>query len=143
MQIGVYDDGRVGELFLQMEKATGSFADTTARDVAILISMAIQHGVPIDRMLSAITKDENGRPEGLAGALLAHLKTWAPKEDGWGAAVADTETESAPAGGLSAREQAKSMGFTGDQCSNCNSMKMQVAGHCMVCADCGTTTGCS
>jgi hypothetical protein len=41
------------------------------------------------------------------------------------------------------RETAKAQGFTGDQCTNCNSMRMQISGHCAVCADCGTTTGCS
>lgn len=41
------------------------------------------------------------------------------------------------------RDAAQQQGYTGDQCSNCFSMRMQVAGHCMVCADCGTTTGCS
>ena len=44
---------------------------------------------------------------------------------------------------LTSREVAQGQGFTGDQCSNCQSMRMQIAGHCMVCADCGTTTGCS
>ncbi len=41
------------------------------------------------------------------------------------------------------RSQAQMQGYTGDQCSNCNSMRMKVSGHCMVCEDCGTTTGCS
>jgi hypothetical protein len=41
------------------------------------------------------------------------------------------------------KEAAVQQGYTGDQCNNCFSMRMQVAGHCMVCADCGTTTGCS
>jgi len=41
------------------------------------------------------------------------------------------------------RTQAQLQGYTGDQCSNCNSMRMKVSGHCMVCEDCGTTTGCS
>ncbi len=41
------------------------------------------------------------------------------------------------------RAQAQMQGYTGDQCSNCNSMRMKVSGHCMVCEDCGTTTGCS
>ncbi len=48
--------------------------------------------------------------------------------------VSDTLTE---------REIARSQGFTGDTCSNCGGAHMQVAGHCYVCADCGTTTGCS
>lgn len=50
----------------------------------------------------------------------------------------DSETVSAMS-----RDQAIQMGFTGDQCDNCQSMKMQVTGHCATCAECGTTTGCS
>jgi hypothetical protein len=41
------------------------------------------------------------------------------------------------------RASAQRQGYTGDACSNCGSLRMQVAGHCTVCADCGTTTGCS
>lgn len=41
------------------------------------------------------------------------------------------------------RQAAKSQGYTGDQCVRCNSMRMKVDGHCSVCEDCGTTTGCS
>lgn len=40
-------------------------------------------------------------------------------------------------------EQARASGYTGDQCTNCNSLKMRVSGHCLCCDDCGTTTGCS
>jgi ribonucleoside-diphosphate reductase alpha chain len=41
------------------------------------------------------------------------------------------------------RQEAQMKGYTGDQCTNCNSMRMKVSGHCLVCEDCGTTTGCS
>lgn len=41
------------------------------------------------------------------------------------------------------RAQAVQSGYTGDQCSHCSSMRMKISGHCMVCEDCGTTTGCS
>jgi ribonucleoside-diphosphate reductase alpha chain len=41
------------------------------------------------------------------------------------------------------RMQAQQSGYTGDQCDNCSSMKMKISGHCMVCDECGTTTGCS
>lgn len=41
------------------------------------------------------------------------------------------------------RSMAKAQGYTGDECSNCHGMRMKMAGHCMVCEDCGTTTGCS
>lgn len=41
------------------------------------------------------------------------------------------------------RQEAIQSGFTGDQCMSCNSMHMKISGHCLVCTDCGTTTGCS
>lgn len=41
------------------------------------------------------------------------------------------------------RDMFKQMGYTGSQCSNCNSSRMKVSGHCEVCEECGTTTGCS
>jgi ribonucleoside-diphosphate reductase alpha chain len=41
------------------------------------------------------------------------------------------------------RAEARMKGYTGDQCTNCSSMRMKVSGHCLVCEDCGTTTGCS
>jgi ribonucleoside-diphosphate reductase alpha chain len=41
------------------------------------------------------------------------------------------------------RQMAKAQGFTGDTCTNCGSMKMKRNGSCMVCIECGTTTGCS
>jgi hypothetical protein len=53
------------------------------------------------------------------------------------------ETPVAGPGAALTRVAAVQQGYTGDQCSNCFSMRMQIAGHCMVCADCGTTTGCS
>lgn len=41
------------------------------------------------------------------------------------------------------RADIQAQGYTGDNCSNCGSMRMRVAGHCLCCDDCGTTTGCS
>ena len=39
--------------------------------------------------------------------------------------------------------EARILGFTGDSCAECGSMKMVRNGTCMKCIDCGTTTGCS
>lgn len=39
--------------------------------------------------------------------------------------------------------KARAMGYTGDPCPSCSSMKMKRNGSCMVCEDCGETTGCS
>ncbi len=41
------------------------------------------------------------------------------------------------------RVTAKAQGFTGDTCTNCGSMKMKRNGSCLLCIECGNTTGCS
>jgi hypothetical protein len=41
------------------------------------------------------------------------------------------------------RENATGMGYTGDACDHCGSMRMKHTGHCNTCEECGTTTGCS
>lgn len=40
-------------------------------------------------------------------------------------------------------EQAKTSGFTGNQCNECGSMQMVRNGACEKCQSCGATTGCS
>lgn len=41
------------------------------------------------------------------------------------------------------RKVARLSGYTGDACSNCQSMQVKRNGSCLVCEACGTTTGCS
>lgn len=38
---------------------------------------------------------------------------------------------------------AKAIGYTGEQCENCGSIRVRRNGSCTVCDDCGTTSGCS
>lgn len=153
MQVGCYDDGRVGEVFLGQEKNAGTLMDVLARDTAILISMCLQHGCPPERILSALTKDETGRSEGLAGAVLEQIVAWAPKRDGWGskpAGAAQPEgisgdgprAAAAPPPTMDTRT-ARQLGFTGDQCVSCRSFTMVRNGTCLKCETCGATTGCS
>ncbi|MFN3909773.1 MAG: vitamin B12-dependent ribonucleotide reductase [Candidatus Anstonellaceae archaeon] len=40
-------------------------------------------------------------------------------------------------------KHAKSLGYSGEQCPTCGSMKMKRNGNCLLCEDCGETTGCS
>jgi ribonucleoside-diphosphate reductase alpha chain len=44
---------------------------------------------------------------------------------------------------LDERKIAILSGYTGDSCSRCAGMRMRRNGTCMVCEECGTTTGCS
>jgi ribonucleoside-diphosphate reductase alpha chain len=60
------------------------------------------------------------------------------------AAVMETETAVATVNAAAEKyKQARLMGFTGDDCSECGSMKMVRNGTCTKCLDCGSTSGCS
>lgn len=58
-------------------------------------------------------------------------------------ATAPTNPATELGAGRMTRDQARGQGYTGNSCTHCGSLKMQIAGHCEVCAECGTTTGCS
>jgi hypothetical protein len=57
------------EVFLNCGKS-GTQAETLARDSAVLLSIALQHGVPIEEMQHAITRNVDGSPQGPIGRLL-------------------------------------------------------------------------
>jgi hypothetical protein len=67
--ISRFADGRIGELFLNNHKA-GNQTDTNARDAAIVLSFALQHGADIQTIRAALCRDGNGRPLGPLGAAL-------------------------------------------------------------------------
>ena len=67
--LGFFDDGRLGEIFISSPKV-GTDADIAVRDAAILASFALQHGVTVETVRSAMTRDARGRPEGVLGTLL-------------------------------------------------------------------------
>jgi len=69
-----YPDGRISELFLNNHKA-GNQSDTNARDAAIVLSFALQHGASIEAIRRALCRDSEGRPLGPLGAALDLLAT--------------------------------------------------------------------
>ena len=54
VRTGEYDDGKLGELFIDMAKA-GSTIQGLLDTVAILTSLGLQHGVPLDEYVEAFT----------------------------------------------------------------------------------------
>jgi hypothetical protein len=62
-------DGSLAEIFLQNHKA-GSMAGINAQDAAVLASLALQHGVPLDVIRRALMRDARGRASGPLGAAL-------------------------------------------------------------------------
>jgi hypothetical protein len=73
VQVGFYPDGRPGEVFMGMAKAAGTGMDVEARDIAILISLLLQHGATPATIAHALTRRADGGAEGLAGTVLAAL----------------------------------------------------------------------
>ncbi|MGJ0507407.1 MAG: hypothetical protein ACR652_09775 [Methylocystis sp.] len=67
--VGRFPDGRVAELFIDSEKASTDAADD-ARDAAVAVSLALQHGTPLEAIRGAVTRDAAGRPAGIIGAVL-------------------------------------------------------------------------
>jgi hypothetical protein len=70
--IGCYEDFNAGELFINPigNAGKGSAIEALARDAAILISLGLQYGVPIETMRGAITRDDKEQPMTLIGAVL-------------------------------------------------------------------------
>jgi hypothetical protein len=67
-----FEDGAVGELFLQNSKP-GSQLDSYARDAAIAASLAMQHGCGIDTLRRAALREEDGTPSTPLGAALDRI----------------------------------------------------------------------
>src|SRR5580704_14342897 len=67
--VGRFADGSVGEVFLNNHKSN-SASDANARDSAIVASLALQHGVPLETIRRALLRDSQGRPSTPLGAAL-------------------------------------------------------------------------
>jgi ribonucleoside-diphosphate reductase alpha chain len=57
--IARYDDGRLAEIFISNHKS-GSDADAAAKDSAVVCSIALQHGVPVEIIRHALLRDGRG-----------------------------------------------------------------------------------
>jgi ribonucleoside-diphosphate reductase alpha chain len=64
-----FPDGRLAELFLSNHKSN-SAADANARDSAIVASLALQHGVPLETIRRALLRDSHESPSTPLGAAL-------------------------------------------------------------------------
>jgi hypothetical protein len=64
-----FDDGSLGEVFVGNHRAD-SHADACAKDAAILASIALQYGAPLDVLRRALLRDSQGRPSTPIGCAL-------------------------------------------------------------------------
>lgn len=76
--IGHYDDRRVGEVFInrilsKTSAKVGTLLDGVCRDSAVLMSIALQHGTDLATLRHAVTRDEDGEPSTVVGAIVDRL----------------------------------------------------------------------
>ncbi len=67
--ISRFDDGQLAEIFLSNHRA-GSDADANACDAAVIASIALQFGVPLEKIRKALARDGRGRARTPLGAAL-------------------------------------------------------------------------
>jgi hypothetical protein len=70
--VGFYADGSIGEVFINGGKS-GEQVEAIARDGAVLLSVALQMGVSLVTLRHAITRDGQGKPSSIVGAVVDRL----------------------------------------------------------------------
>jgi hypothetical protein len=70
--VGRFADGRVAEVFITNHKA-GNMAGIMASDSAVLCSLALQYGAPIDVIRHALMRDGRSNASGPLGVVLDRL----------------------------------------------------------------------
>jgi hypothetical protein len=74
VSVGFYEDhATVGEIFINASRTPGTELDSMCRDAAILFSLGMQYGVPIDVIRRAITRNPDGSPSSIVGAITDRL----------------------------------------------------------------------
>ena len=166
--VGMYDDGRPGEVFIKMAKE-GSTLSGVMDGLALTISLGLQYGVPlkvfVDKLLntrfepSGITANANIR---FVSSVLDYIARWmggrfisaeylklnggAPGEQAASAvpsALSATIKTSLDAMQMAFSVPKLSNGYEGaPTCSECG-MLMVPNGACYKCENCGSTSGCS
>jgi hypothetical protein len=71
--IGYYPNGDTGEVFIAGVKA-GSLLEAVARDGAILLSLGLQYGIPLDVVRRALTRNQDGSASSIIGAVVDRMK---------------------------------------------------------------------
>ncbi|MDR1802793.1 MAG: ribonucleoside-diphosphate reductase, partial [Treponema sp.] len=170
IRTGEYEDGNLGEIFLDMHKEGAAFR-SLLNSFAIAISLGLQYGVPLEEYVDAFTFsrfEPNGPVKGhdyvkMATSVIDYifrdLAISYLKRTDLGQVNADdllatgTRSDSLPdgkrnpiptaSGSASKIIEARLKGYEGDPCPSCGSFTLIRNGTCMKCDTCGGTTGCS
>jgi len=71
-QVSRFEDGSLAEVFLDAGKV-GAGVDTMAKDAAVVLSIALQYGVPIETIKAALSQERDGTMRGPVGVLIQRM----------------------------------------------------------------------
>jgi ribonucleoside-diphosphate reductase alpha chain len=154
--VGLYEDGKVGELFIKMSKE-GSTVSGLMDSFATAVSLALQHGVPLSMLCDkfSYTRFEpngwSGNPEiGYATSLMDYLFRYirvrflgGEQRTLFAVPAPQPASELVQAG-----DPARALGQVaevGDApvCVHCGSLMVPNGSRCFRCLSCGHTNGCA
>jgi ribonucleoside-diphosphate reductase alpha chain len=169
LTVGMYEDGRPGEIFLNMAK-DGSVISGLMNTIALMTSVSLQHGVPLEFFVNKFSHIRfepsgftNNKDIPIAKSIIDYVFRWLglqflPDSQIDGDEVASLEDQLAELRLLSplssgadadkieaieAREkQVTTMQSDAPPCHACGTI-MTRSGTCYRCANCGATSGCS
>lgn len=145
--VGLYDDGKPGEIFLHMAKE-GSTISGLMDSFATAISISLQYGVPLEALIAKFSH-MRFEPSGftknkeipMAKSIMDYLFRWLASKF----AVGETSTTPAPQAIISGEHETLDEDhYRTDApiCGECGSL-MTINGSCYKCTNCGGTSGCS
>jgi len=169
LTVGLYDDGKPGELFIIMNQQ-GSFAAGMADSFAKMVSIGLQYGVPIETIVSQL-RHMRFQPMGFTGdsditnasSISDFIAQWFERMfigDGLKAMRLPfddndkSDSKTSPKIINNPKEDdldqhptpnlfSENLGFSGEMCPECGMAAMVQNGKCLKCINCGATTGCS
>lgn len=147
-----YEDGGLSEVFIDHTK-DGGVLGSILNALAIQISVSLQYGIPLE----VITKTMLGTKSDLGGFVSGHPRirfcTSIPDliarlllDESKDERVSPTPKKivaSAPPAAIPEQPEGAPRGYLPDPCSFCGAFRLRRNGTCLVCSDCGETTGCS
>ena len=78
--LGYFSDGSLAEIFINIPGRAGTGIETVARDAAILASISLQYGAPVETIRRAITRNSDGTASGPLGAVLDLISDTNPND---------------------------------------------------------------
>ena len=133
INVGFFEDGKIGEVFIKVSKQ-GSTLNGLLDSVAIMTSMSLQYGVPLE-VLAGKFKHTKFEPAGMTdnpeipivSSILDYVFRWLEQVNG---------PTPKPINGKNGKHTDNKI------CYNCGGITVR-SGSCYVCTSCGETTGCS